>query len=156
MRELSSRWTIFYKFVFPTLWIGGFASGTLVMFVLPDASMGEPDPDHIRWIFLAVTLAGTAFIYWACIRLKRVALSDTTIIVSNYRVETAIPLSEVEQVSGSLFINPELVWLRFRRGTRFGTKIVFMPKVRLRLRRLPGFTRHPMVRELQELVAKAH
>ena len=28
MRQLTSRMTFFYKFIFPTVWIGGFSMGT--------------------------------------------------------------------------------------------------------------------------------
>jgi hypothetical protein len=36
MRYLSSRWTIFYKYLFPAMWmaLGGFV--VLIMFVNPD------------------------------------------------------------------------------------------------------------------------
>jgi hypothetical protein len=49
MRKLSSGWTWFYKFAFPTLWIGSFGLGTVAMFVAPDSL--ATDPRGVRWLF---------------------------------------------------------------------------------------------------------
>lgn len=72
-RTLSSAQTFWMKFVFPTIWISMFGLGTLALFLGalrgPDNS---PPPDGMKWGFLAAWIAGTAFIYWASARLKRV------------------------------------------------------------------------------------
>ena len=145
-RQLSSRWTFCYKFVFPTLWVGGFACATLLMFARPDNLVGSGDA---RWVFLFVTLVGSGVIYWACGRLKRVILADSTLAISNYRETIEVPLRDVESVSASLLISPELIWLRFRRPTAFGQKLVFMPSVRFSF----GFSRHPLAAELRHLLS---
>src|SRR5262245_9330187 len=71
VEPLSSAWTPFYKFVLPTLWIGSFAVVTALMFVTPESFTGG-DVRHVRWIFAAATLAGSALLYWVCMRLKSV------------------------------------------------------------------------------------
>ena len=151
MRELSSRWTFFQKRVFPPLWIGGFSLVTLLMFLVPDSFHGSMDVRAARWIFAGATLVGGGFIYWACMRLKKVTLVGDILIVSNFRDEIQVPLRDIETVSGSLSVSPELIWIEFRRPTAFGSKIVFMPKMRF----LHGFTRHPLVAELRSLIANA-
>ena len=151
MRTLSSAWTFFYKFVFPTIWIGGFAVGTLLMFTAADSFQGSGDVREMRWYFLAATVLGGAAIYWSCMRLKKVTLNGDVLLISNFRKEIAIPLLDLERVSGSILMNPELVWLHFLRPTEFGTKIVFMGKWRLSF----GFTRHPVVKELGKLIEQA-
>jgi hypothetical protein len=151
-RELSSAWTFFYKFVFPTLWIGVFALIALLMFVVPDSFKGDGGGGQLRdmrWIFAGATVVGGGFIYWACMRLKKVSLNADVFVISNYRSRIDVPLRDVEGVSGSLFMSPELIWLRFRRPTPMGIQIVFMPKMRLSF----GFWRHPLVAELQALVS---
>src|SRR5262245_4368865 len=117
MRELSSSLTWFHKFAFPTLWIGGFAIGTLIMFIGPHSL--EEEVREMRWLFLGLTVIGTLFLYWFCMRLKRVRLSGGALLISNYRTELEVPLRDVEVVSGSLLVKPELIWLRFRRPTAF-------------------------------------
>ena len=73
MRVLSSGWTWFYKFIFPTVWIGGFGFGTLMMFLAPDSFSGD-DVRGIRDEFLTILVLGSALIYWSCIRVKRVSI----------------------------------------------------------------------------------
>ena len=101
--------------------------------------------------FLAATLAGGVFIYWSCVRLKRVSLRGSTLIVSNYRREVAVPFRDVEGVSGSILLSPEVIWLRCRRPTSFGRTIMFMPRIRLTL----GFSHHPFVDQLRALIANS-
>src|SRR5262245_43616150 len=149
MRELSSKWTFFYKFVFPTIWIGMFALAPLMMFIDPDRFEGKGDVREARWFFVGATVVGGAFLYWFCMRLKKVSLDGHMLVISNYLRRMEVPLRDVEAVSGSLFTSPELVWLRFRHPTAMGTKIVFMPKIRFSF----GLTRHPLVAELRALVS---
>ena len=141
-RVISSRLTAFYKFVFPVLWIGLFAVITTAMFVVPDERAGELR--DLRWIFAAATIAGAGFIYWFGMRLKRVALAERSLIVSNYVEEADVSFTDVERVSGSVLLSPELVWIHLRRPSTFGRKIVFMPRMRM----FQGFSRHPIVAEL--------
>jgi hypothetical protein len=148
-RLISSRLTVFYKFVFPVLWIGLFAVITAAMFIVPDERAG--DLRDLRWVFAAVTVVGAAFVYWFGMRLKRVALGERSMIVSNYVEEADVPLIDVERVSGSVLLSPELVWIHLRRPSTFGQKIVFMPTMRM----FHGFSRHPIVAELQQVVENA-
>jgi hypothetical protein len=151
-RNLSSAWTVIHKVVFPAVWIGGFALGTACLFLAePRTRSGAPPPPEMRWFFLAATVLGSAFLYWFGMRLKKVALDGDRLIISEFGREIEVPLRDVERVTGSILMNPELIWLRFRRPTEFGTKIVFMPTTRF----LGGYSRHPLVEELRTLVAQA-
>ena len=148
-RTLSSGLTFFYKFIFTSFWIGMFGLGTATMFLTQDGSSNADAVVSSRWTFLTVWIVGSAAVYWFCGRLKRVILTDNSFLISNYRTEIEIPLRHVDSVSGSLLIQPQLVWLRFRRPTEFGSKIVFMPGIRFSL----GFTRHPIVKELESILS---
>ena len=148
MEDLSSRLTFFYKFVFPTLWIGGFAFGTLLMFFAPDRIHGNQDVREARWIFLLATIVGATLLYWACMRVKQVSLANHEFVISNYWRKIRVHFRDVERVSSSVLINPELIWLHFRRPTEFGTRIVFMPKQRF----FGGYTRHPLAKRLSALL----
>ena len=154
MRRLSSDWTFLYKFVIPTFCIGEFALLTLLMFTAPGSLKGRGDVRQVRWIFLTVTIVSGPFFYWWCMRLKKVAFDQDVLLISNFRKEVGIPLHELEQVSGTItiFVIPELIWLHFRRPTSFGKRIVFMPKLRFSFR----FTRHPLVKELEEFIEQSH
>ena len=97
MEDLSSKLTFFYKFVFPTMWIGMFALGTLLMFVAPDSFEGDGDLREMRWLFLGATLVGTTFIYWACMRVKRVSLANREFVISDYRQTIRVPIRDVRE-----------------------------------------------------------
>ncbi len=58
-------------------------------------------------------------------RLKKVTRKENDLVISNFRKVVEVPLQDVERVSGSVLIHPELVWLHFRRPNGFGSKVVF-------------------------------
>lgn len=151
MEDLTSKLTFFYKFVFPTLWIGMFALGTLLMFIAPGSVETRGDIREVRWLFLGATAVGAAFFYWACMRIKRVSLANGEFVISNYRRTIRVPIRDVERVSSSILMSPELIWLHLRRPTEFGSRIVFMPKQRL----LGGYTRHPLSKRLNALLVSS-
>ena len=151
-RNLSSSWTFFYKVVLPVLWIGGFAVGTLSLFLVEPSSWSPSPPTaEMRWAFLGGTLLGSLFLYWFGMRLKTVALDGDVLVISDRGRDVLVPLRDVERVSGSVLMNPELIWLHFRRPTDFGTKVLFMPPLRF----FGRYTRHPLVAELEALIARA-
>ncbi len=147
VRTLSSSQTFWIKVVFPLLWIGGFSAGTLAMFLQPGQDSVEPPA--IKWIFLMATIAGAAFLYWGCIRLKRVRMDDQALYVSNYLREIRIPLQQVETIGENKWINLHPVTIEFHDKTDFGQRIVFMPKVRW----FAFWSSHPVVEEIRQAVS---
>jgi hypothetical protein len=137
------------KFVFPTLWISGFGLGTALLWF--DAFQGgTPDPPQLKYEFLAAWLAGTAFLLWLCIPLKRVSADTSAIHVSNYRREIVIPFELIERVTSMPWISPPTITVHLRAESEFGRRIKFIPKLDLRIWRA-----HPAVVELRELAATA-
>jgi len=127
-----------------------FSLGTIGLWIGVFTEKGKPDPDidEIKWIFLVMTIIGTIFIYWCCIRLKKVEVDETGFHVSNYLKTINIPVGDLHDVSGSILMNPELVWLKFKRTTEFGNKIVFMSPQRM----FGGFNQHPLVGQIKTLI----
>ena len=130
------------KIIFPAFWIPLLGFGTLIMFV--GGFEGDAPP---KWIFLFVWVAGSAFIYWSCMRLKEVSVDDDFLYVSNYLKEVSIPLSEIYDVTENLWLNIHPVTIHLKSPSEFGDKIVFMPKTRA----FAFFSSHPVVKELKEL-----
>lgn len=162
LRTLSSAQTFLMKFVFPLVWISGFATGTMAMFLTDTQSTrgnldstnaprtrSGPPPPEMKWGFLAMTLAGAAFLYWACVRLKRVGISGQSLVISNYLTTIQVPLGELDRVTENRWINIHPVTLHFRSPTAFGTSVVFMPKVRW----LGLFSSHPVVEDIRAAAA---
>ncbi len=138
---LSSSLTFFNKYIFIKLWVLMFGSGTVSMFL----SSGNTEAP--KYHFLIAWIVGTVFLYLIVGRIKKVQLRDGKFYISNYIKAIDVEFSEVKSVSGSILLNPELVWFKLRTHTRFGKTIIFMPKTRFSFH----LTQHPMVEELREL-----
>jgi len=145
-QQLSSQWTYFYKILFARAWIGVFSIGTVFLFFA--AITGDTSAQNVLPMFLFGLIVGASFIYWALVRLKKVTLDDDILLISDFKKEIAIPLRNVERVTGSILISPELVWLHLRLPTEFGNTVIFMPPMRW----FP-FSKHPIVRQLQRRIA---
>ena len=144
-RTLSSAQTFFMKLVFPILWISMFGAGTLGLWsgvLLGRAGAGAPT--WMKWQFLAIWVAGSAFILWSCASLKRVRIDREFLYNANDRREIMVPLRSVEAGTENRWINIHPVTVRFRVPTEFGQQIKFMPTVRFW-----GWSTHPVVDELR-------
>lgn len=143
-RRLSSLQTVLMKIVFPALWIPMWAVGTLTLFL---GGLQGGDTAALKWVFLCGWVAGSAFIYWGCIRLKDVSVDDNYLYVSNFLKEISIPLSEIYDVTENVWLNTHPVTIHLKRPSEFGDKIIFMPTVRY----FSFYGSHPVVAELKEL-----
>lgn len=105
---LSSPATVFYKFVLPALLV-------LVATVICLRTLIE----DIKTVPLVIFVSSLILLleYWLYGRIKRISLDGSTLVISNFRKEVRIPLSDLEKASGSLGINPEVVSLYFRHAT---------------------------------------
>src|SRR5215831_16195136 len=124
METVSSSLTFLYKFIYTTVWSAGFGLGTVVMFL-------KRQPEAMQ--FAAVWAIGTAFLLLTCARLKRVKLDGATLVISNYRHEITVPVSEIADVRQNRLIIPRPVTITFRKETPFGSVVTFMPRVSFRL-----------------------
>ena len=132
MQLLSSSSTYFYKFVMPVM-LALMAIGICITMLIED-NYNAPLVIFASVIFLS-------FAYWLFARVKYVSLDGTTLVISNFRREIRVPLSHLDKATGSLGVNPEVVWLYFRQSTSFGKKVLFVPTARS----FPGFNHHPVV-----------
>lgn len=91
---------------------------------------------------------GSWFVYWTCLRLKKVSFDDHYLYVSNYLTEISIPLSHITSISENDWLNSHPVTVQLQFSTEFGDTIVFVPTIRWF-----AFFRgsHPAVGELRRL-----
>ena len=134
---LSSRWTPFYKFVLPLLVIGGMGTGTVVAYLRPELQKMPPGvrPDQGWLLMLIAAVIAIAVMWWALGRLMRVELDDDELIISNYRTEIRVPLSNVARISGPSRSNPPRYTLTFEEPTDLGRTVAFIPPMAWRLGR---------------------
>jgi hypothetical protein len=128
METVSSSLTFLYKFVFTAAWSGGFGLGTVGMFL-----SDKPEGREMRWQFAAIWLVGSALIWWTCARLKRVELDGSMLVISNYRDDIRVDVTDIASVRQNRLINLRPVTVTFKRPTRFGQAITFMPQVSFRM-----------------------
>jgi hypothetical protein len=140
---LSSAWTFWMKYLFPAVWISGFALATVL----------TPDPQN-KIAFLVMWGLGTTFILWANAGLKRVRMDERKLYVSNYFQEIYVPFSAITDVKQNRWINSRPITIFLRDTTQFGDKVTFMPKQRIQF-----WSVDPVVNELKRLaglVAPGH
>ena len=139
IERLSSLQTFFCKFIFPPIWVGAFGFGVMNSRLVADPKAWAPM--FVAWI------VGSGFIYWTCIRLKKVSIDAQHLYVSTYFREIAIPFSFVGDVTNNRWLNSHPITIHFKGRTEFGDKIVFMPPVRF----IPFVGPHPVVARLKHL-----
>jgi hypothetical protein len=148
MKTLSSAQTLIMKIVFPFIWIIGFGFGTLCLWLGElHGKNGVAAPAFFKWQFLGIWIAGTLFIRWGCVGLKRVRRDSENLYVSNFMKEIAVPLNMIENVTENRWINIHPVTIHFRSTTEFGQKITFMPAMRF----MSFWSSHPVVEELKRV-----
>jgi hypothetical protein len=145
---LSSLQTIYMKFVFPTVWIGGFATGSIFLLLTPGL---DPNAAFLKVLFPIATVIGALFIWWTCMRLKRVRMDSRSLYISNYRTEIVVPLREVAEVTENVWLNIHPVTVKFLHETEFGSKVVFIPTQRW----FAFWSSHPVVDKIRDAVARA-
>jgi len=143
-QTLSSRSTIYYKFLFPAVWlsVGGTAMVGLWSFAGQGAD-GKDVPTAVKCVGLGMWAGGLAFVLWFCAGLKKVRRDGESLYVSNYRREITVPFSEIVSVTENLWLNPIQVTVHFRTPTEFGRKVTFMPEL------FWMWMSHPVVAELR-------
>jgi hypothetical protein len=148
IRNISSVQTFWMKFLLPSIWILGFGSGTVSLWLgIMHGRNNAPPPEDMKWVFLMIWIAGTLGFLWMAASLKRVRVDSQCLYVSNYLRETSTPFSNIKDVTENRWVNYHPVTIHFRDAIEFGDKIRFMPK-----QRYFGFWRsHPIVGELKEL-----
>jgi hypothetical protein len=149
-KRISSSWTYFYKRIFPALWIIGFGTLTVWLWIGNWKGQGV-QPGGLRWIALLAWGGGAGFLLWYSRMLKEVWLYEDQLIVSDYYAEERVPLRQVEEVKETRFWNPKLIRLRLRRAGRWGNCIAFIAPLRFQF----VFMDHPLAGELRALVSEA-
>ena len=135
---ISSGLTFFVKFIFPLIFITLFGLPAIEAWI---KSLPERFPVTI---FL---IAITAFLYWSCMRLKRIKVSAGKLYISNYFKTIEVDVTQIKEVSENCFIDYHPVWITFKEPTRFGKKIMFMPQYIILF-----FGSHPVVALLRNYI----
>ena len=150
MRRISSRWTFFYKRVFPVVWFGFLALFLgISLFVVPRSSQTATLPFLIAPIVMMVLgyFIMTKFVF----NLIDEVWDDGDVLVVKNRDQTErIALADIKNVNYAAFINPPRVTLSLRRPSVFGDEVTFCAPIRF----VP-FSTSPIIDELIERIDSA-
>jgi hypothetical protein len=100
------------------------------------------------WPFIVVITGFSAWFVWIWWQIKKVSIFGDKLYVSNYLTEVAIPISEILDVRGMLLSDPQVVTIKLRGESEFGSKIRFLATYRW----FGGWSTHPIVKELLDMV----
>jgi hypothetical protein len=149
-RTYSSPLTVFWKFIFPALLIGGWSYGTVQWLGEFRNRDGPAHSSGEIWLAIVSSAALVACYVWWAKRLKRVEADDHALYISNYITEIRVPLSELTAVSERRSGKHFTLSIELRNPSAFGKRIVFRPRPRLYWSGI-----HPVARELHALCEKA-
>ncbi|MCL4688477.1 MAG: hypothetical protein KJ007_07900 [Burkholderiales bacterium] len=126
MTKISSKWTLFHKWMFPVFWYGG-----LVYFVITSVAMVPAEADLMFLIVPAFMAVIGAFVLKKLVWILADEVYDCgdTLLVRKSGREERIALSNVINVSVSSMTNPPRITLRLEKPSRLGDEIVFSPLV---------------------------
>jgi hypothetical protein len=142
-KQLSSDTTVFWKYVFPGVWIPCMGIGAIAAVC---QAMKEPG-----WsLFLLVWIIASGYLIWFARSLKFVSIDDDFLYVSQFRKQIQIPLIHIQHIKENFWANPKLITLTLNHPSEFGTKIVFVPP-RLGF---AAFRSHPIVRDIENAVQR--
>ncbi|WP_422362113.1 hypothetical protein [Reichenbachiella sp.] len=140
-KRLSTSMTFFWKYIFSSIWLGGFGIGTIAaIFTLGAEGL----------LFLIGLIFGYAMIYYGCLRAKNVHIDDNYLYVSNYRKNIQIPLDNIKNVSDNIMFSPRPIFIEFNNQTEFGKKIMFIGYTEMFL----FCSTHPAVKEVKNRIKK--
>ena len=149
-QRLSSRWTFYYKYVFPILWIPGFGLATLAVWS-GSMNTGEQIPIEIKVFVVAAWILGSVIMLWLALRVKTVYLEGDRLLVSGGLKEVRIPLVDVAAISETRLWNPKMIKVSLTRTVEYTDHIVFLAPITFRL----VFMDDPTAKDLRTRVEKA-
>jgi hypothetical protein len=151
MRRISSRWTFFYKRVFPIFWCG-----ILILVVaVPVFKAGQSGnyPPLVPFLIAPIIMlfVGLSFMKKFVFDFVDEVWDDgDTLLVRNRGQEERIKLADIKNVSSSQLSSPPRITLSLRRPSLFGDQVTFCGPMRL----LP-FTSNPAIDDLIDRIDRA-
>src|SRR5579862_1170959 len=130
MRRISSKWTFFYKSVFPIFWFGFIILFLVVALFVPMRS-GQSPPIPALIVPTIMFVVGFFLMKKFFFDLADEVWEDNdALIVKNRSQEQRIALRDIKNVSYSPMMSPPRGVLSLRRPTVFGGQIAFCAPVR--------------------------
>jgi len=147
MKLISSRSTFIQKRVFPTVWFGGL--GVVASLALLSILRCR-GPASLPFLLLPAGMAAIGYLFMKALvfdLMDQVWDAGDSLVVRNKDAEEHILLTDIMNVSYTVWMNPNRVTLTLRRPCRWGKDVSFMPPVSF----VP-FRKSPLVLDLIERI----
>jgi hypothetical protein len=153
MARISSDWTAFYKKAFPVLWFG--TVGLVFVLGLTTNAVRKAGPPFLIAPGLMIIVGAVVMkkLLWDLV--DEVYDGGDYLLIRNRGREHRLPLSDVMNVSGSLYTNPPRITLRIANAGGagpLGSEVTFSPKRPLSLN---PFAKNPIFEDLVVRVDRA-
>jgi hypothetical protein len=153
MRRISSRFTYFYKRVFPALWFGFLA----VFIAIPIVGSWTGSTES-QWSLAPAFVMPAFMAVFGYVLMKKLIFDlvddvfedGDTLVVKNRGRDDRIALADIKNVNYSPLMSPPRVTLSLRKNSVFGDKVTFCGPIQM----MP-FAAHPTINELIERVDAA-
>jgi hypothetical protein len=130
MRRISSKWTFFYKSVFPIFWFGFIILFLVIALFVPTRS-GQSPPIPALIVPIIMFVVGYFLMKKFVFDLADEVWEDNNVLlVKNRGQEQRIALTDIKNVSYSPMMSPPRVVLSLRKQTVFGDQVAFCAPVR--------------------------
>jgi hypothetical protein len=126
MRRLSSTMTVFYKRVFPVIWLFFLGLPTFLLWNAPSRSEQPVWPSFLPalMIFIIGVVLYRKLIFDL---VDEVWLDGDQLLVKNRGQQARTELADVINVNSSTMTNPRRVTVMLRTDSRFGRNVSFIP-----------------------------
>lgn len=149
MRRLSSSSTVFYKRVFPLLWVALIVLFGAMMWLLPTRA-GQPIWPQLLPL---PCMFGVGFLVYRKLiadLLDEVWLDGDNLLLKNRRQQRRVALRDVMNINASTMTNPRRITVMLRTSSHFGRDLSFIPASTRGL--FSAFKPDPIATELIERV----
>lgn len=109
-------------------------------------------PGILMLILFTAFVVSLAISVWMSYQIKRVYIYGDHLLISDYKKEIAVPLSDIYDVTEMRWMQPYWITITFRRPTEFGDSILFIPPFRM----LSFWVANPLVEEIRSTALSAN
>jgi hypothetical protein len=130
MRCISSKWTFFYKYVFPIFWFG-FIGLFLIFALFVPARSGQSLPIPALIVPVIMAVFGYFLLKKLVFDLADEVWDDgNALVVKKSGQEERIALTDIKNINYSTMSSPPRVVLSLRRPSVFGEQVAFCAPLR--------------------------
>lgn len=124
--RISSNLTLFYKVFIPIFWIVLFGAILASIWTLPVRVSGLSTMSF-RIVATLFYFGMLLFLYWACMRLKRIEIDENYIYVSNYFKNYRYPHHDIEKIVRPKRPIFSIAYIYLKGKGSLGSRISFVP-----------------------------